>query len=242
MRNPLGSQTGSTDNTVTGDIDTTLLCTEQGTDVCPDVGAVLETAQAFEGLFWTAEPVWLYGPGDWTFEACPGDNSAKCDGNPRPLSMRVLTPENNNGIQQLGAHMLFEWGSTQAIDVVVVWDVDCGSKQLTTTDPATPPNSTHPGGLPPDGILGTPMVDGPFIGFNAAFDQSATGLDADGNDVPLIADGGFTTMIPTYQNPIAGGSPPPLDNIERDASDFPPDPGAIKSCVGKCADFRVDPT
>ena len=228
MRNPNGSQVGVTDNTVTGGINTTLLCTEQGTDICPDEGATLETTQPFEGLLWKATPIWLYGPGEWTFEACPGDASTQCDGSPRPLSMTVLDATANNGIPQLGAHMLFEWGNTQAIDVVVVWDADCGSKQLTTTDPDG------------DGILGTPMVDGPFIGFNAAFDQSATGVNTAGEPVPLIADGGYITSIPAYRNPVQGGSPLPLDFVRLDASDFPKDPEAGQSCIGGCYAFETD--
>ena len=231
MRNPNGSQVGVTDNTVTGEIDTFPypdLCTEQGTDICPVEGASLETTQPFEGLLWTAAPIWLYGPGDWTFEACPGDASTQCDGSPRPLGMTVLDAAANNGVPQLGAHMLFEWGSTQAIDVVVVWDVDCGTKQLTTTDPDG------------DGILGTPMVDGPFIGFNAAFDQSATGVNAAGDPVPLIADGGYVTSIPAYKNPEQGASPLPLDFELLGEDDFPKDPEAGVSCIGGCYAFETD--
>jgi len=231
MRNPNGSQVGVTDDTVTGEINTTPypnLCTEQGTDICPVEGAALETTQPFEGLLWKATPIWLYGPGDWTFEACPGDASTQCDGSPRPLGMTVLDAAANNGVPQLGAHMLFEWGSTQAIDVVVVWDVDCGTKQLTTTDPDG------------DGILGTPMVDGPFIGFNAAFDQSATGVNAAGDPVPLIADGGYVTSIPAYKNPEQGASPLPLDFELLGEDDFPKDPEAGVSCIGGCYAFETD--
>ena len=219
-----------------------LLATLMVLPSCSDFAtpAELETTQPFEGLLWTAAPVWLYGPGDWTFEACPGDNSTQCDNDPRPLGMTVLDAASNGGVPQLGAHMLFEWGSTQDIDVVVVWNVDCGESQLTMTDPAIPPNSTYPNGLPPDGILGTPMVDGPFIGFNANFNESATGVDADGNAVPLIADGGYVTSVPAYKNPINGASPLALDFVELGEGDFPDDPKAAESCVGGCYAFNTD--
>jgi hypothetical protein len=211
---------GKDDNTVTGVIDTTLLCTDVP---CSDVGATLVTDQPFEGLLWKAEPVFLYGEGTWTFEACPGDNSTQCDDPPppRPLTMTVKPG-------QLGAHMLFEWGNTQDIDVVVVWDVDCGSFQLTTTDPDG------------DGILGVSMVDGPFRNFNAAFDMNATGQDQDGNEVPLIAEGGYVVNIPATKNPVEGTSPLPLGSMELAAGDFPADNSVIRSCVGGCYEFETD--
>jgi hypothetical protein len=124
--------------------------------------------------------------------------------------------------------MLFAWGSTQDIDVVVVWNADCGEKQLSMTDPDG------------DGILGTPMVDGPFIGFNANFNQNATGVNAAGDPVPLIADGGFVTEIPAYKNPVPGGSPLPLDFEKMGADDFPKDPEAGVSCIGGCYAFETD--
>jgi hypothetical protein len=84
------------------------------------------------------------------------------------------------------------------------------------------------------------MVDGPFIGFNAAFDQSATGFDANGNEVPLIADGGFVTEIPAYRNPDLGKSPLPLDFVELGEGDLPNDPEAKESCIGGCYAFETD--
>jgi len=130
MRQPDGGQTGTTDNGVTGIIDPTKLCLNEacsnlgtGDDI---VGATMEAGQLFFGIPWTARPITLFGPGTWTFDACPGnDRSSKFSGY-TPLSMTVKDTASNNGIPQLGAHMLFEWGDSKDIDVVVVWDVDCG--------------------------------------------------------------------------------------------------------------------
>ncbi len=226
MRDPTGAQVGTTDTGVTGVIDTTLLCTDPE---CTDVGATLDAGQPFQGLLWNADPVTLFGPGNWAFNACPGDQSTQCDGPPQPrlLNMTVKTAAGNGGVPQLGAHMLFRWGNTNDIDVVVVWDVDCGAQQLSTTDPDG------------DGILGTKMIDGPFIGFNAAFDMSATGTDPSGADVPLIAEGGYLVSVPAYANPTPNGSPLPLDATAMSASDFPTDSTATESCVGGCYSFET---
>ena len=231
MRDPGGAVTpaGTVDTTVTGQIDTTLLCTSES---CIDVGADLATTQPFFGSLWTATPIRLFGQGTWTFEACPfprsfdsassdwvsPDGSTKCGSEftANPISMTV-------GQGQLGAHMLFDWSTTKAIDVVVVWDVNCNLYQLTTTDPDG------------DGILSTPMVDGPFKGWNAAFDlKTQTGLTP---PVPPIADGGFTTTIPAVQNPAIGKSPLPL--TVTNPTPAVADPVAVRSCVGDCFEFTT---
>jgi len=123
------------------------------------------------------------------------------------------------GPGQLGAHMLFDWATNVAIDVVVVWDVDCNKFELTTTDPDG------------DGILSSPMVDGPFKGFNAAFDVSTR------TGEPPIADGGYTVTVATVQNPVAGGSPLPLTTLALPA--FAADANAVRSCVGGCYKFTT---
>ncbi len=231
MRDPTGAQTGSTDTGVTGVIDTTKLCTDPScANLAPDIaGATLDAGQPFQGLLWKAEPVTLFGVGQWSFNACPGDQSTQCDGPPQPrlLDMTVKSAAENSGVPQLGAHMLFQWGNTQDIDVVVVWDVDCGAQQLTTTDPDG------------DGIPGTKMVDGPFIGFNAAFNISATGVDPNGDPVPLISDGGYLVSIPAYQNSTPNSSPLPLDATEIPVGDLPTDSVATESCVGGCFTFET---
>jgi hypothetical protein len=234
MRGPSGTITpaGVVDSTVTGHIDTTVVCAPGTEDTCTDVGAALTTQQPFYGSLWSATPIRLFGPGDYTFETCPlpranigtptepkyvslVDGSSNCDDltTPMPLTMHV-------GPGQLGAHMLFEWSGNQAIDVVVVWDEGCKDYMLTTTDPDG------------DGILGSRMVDGPFKNWNAAFDlKTASG-------VPPIAEGGFTTSIPVVRNPVSGKSPIPL-TVDGTAPAVA-DPAAVQSCVGGCFGFTTD--
>jgi hypothetical protein len=229
MRDPQGSITGTVDNGVTGSIDTTVYCTDPDIANCnPNPpAAVLNAGQPFFGFDWTANPVRLFGPGDWTFETCPfprtqvgsdfvsPDGSSKCGDltTPNPLSMHV-------GPGQVGAHMLFDWSVNKAIDVVVVWDAGCNAYQLTATDPDG------------DGILASKMVDGPFKGFNAAFDVRTVAGE------PPISDGGFVTTVPAVANPNAGSSPLPLtvNNLVPGIAD----PVATRSCVGGCFDFTTN--
>lgn len=242
MRDPTGAIAGSIDPGVTGDVDTTVFCTDPDIANCNPVppAVSLLSGQPFFGFGWTASPVRLFGPDTsgpvpqaktWTFEACPfprtfdpnagpsgdwiaADGSTKCidASTPNPISMTV-----NPG--QIGAHMLFDWSVNVAIDVVVVWDVGCNKYMLTTTDPDG------------DGILSTPMVDGPFKGFNAAFDLNTVAGE------PPISDGGYTVTIPSVQNPVAGESPIPLTTLALPT--FPTDPAAARSCVGGCFKFTT---
>ena len=238
MRTSSGSITGNIDHGVTGNIDTTVFCTDPDIVNCnPTPPAVtLISGQPFFGFNWTAAPVRLFDQGTWTFEACPfprvevnsgtpsadwisdpangGDGSTKCGDatTPNPITMTV-------GPGQLGGHMLFDWATNVAIDVVVVWDVGCNKFELTTTDPDG------------DGILSTPMVDGPFKGFNAAFDVKTQPGE------PPIADGGYTVTVATAQNPVAGESPLPLTTQALPA--FTADSAAVRSCVGGCYKFTT---
>ena len=120
--------------------------------------------------------------------------------------------------------MLFTWSVNKNIDVVIVWDVNCGIYQLTTTDPDG------------DGILGTKMVDGPFIGFSAAFDLNTQ------EGQPPIAEGGYEVSVPVYKNPsdLADASPLLLDHTVFSASDLPDDQNAKESCVGNCYGFETN--
>jgi len=231
MRDQGGALVGSVDNTITGDIDTTLLCSDVNCSNQPPgftSAARLVTTQPFFGFTWLATPVRLFGPGTYQFETCPfprtfnaasgfwesPDGSNRCGGEftPNLLEMTV-------GPGQLGAHMLFEWSVNKSIDVAVVWDVDCNKFQLTSSDPDG------------DGVLASRMVDGPFKGNNAAFDVSTQPGE------PPIADGGYTATIAVAENTVSGESPIPLTLDPLPA--FNPDPAAVTSCVGGCAKFTT---
>ena len=110
---------------------------------------------------------------------------------------QFLTMEVKPG--QIGAHILFDWGrpndpakpdtitpcgvASCDIDVVVVWDQNALWDQqspLHLGDAGSPPDVASPWKLVStdadnDGINGVPMIDGPFIGFNANFNIGPEG-------------------------------------------------------------------
>lgn len=104
----------------------------------------------FFGTNWTAHSGTTFGPGTYTIDTIEGGVYEGVE----------------VGAGQVGGHVLFNWGSTTDIDVVMVWDVACsgGSCTYTSTDGV----ATNPAN--PDGIRGYGMIDGPFPDFNANFD------------------------------------------------------------------------
>lgn len=149
--------------------------------------ATLSSPTTFFGLNWTAHDVQIFGPGTYSFDTTTGGGANNSESG--PMTMTV-------GPNQLGAHMLFDWGVVQNIDVVNVWNTNsafssCGS----AASPADPTaenclwtgatntagntastvwlfNSTDNDG---DGTLGVPMAaGGPFGGFNANFNVKGT--------------------------------------------------------------------
>jgi hypothetical protein len=227
MRDPAGSNVGGDpDTAVYGSINTAVVCTDES---CTDSGAELASPTPFFSLLWTTSAIRLFDqPGTYTFETCLDDGSSKCTA-PEPLTMEV-------GPGQLGGHMLFNWGSSRNIDVVVVWDYSCGSAELVATDPDG------------DGIIGTLMVDGPFVGFNAAFDLSTAS-----GEQPITT-GGYKASIPTVKNSTPNASPLALEPGEIgtilggvtitadelfDTYGATTDSNVLESCVGGCFDFEV---
>lgn len=71
----------------------------------------LSSPDAFFGLQWTAHSIQVFAPGTYSFDTSLGGGVGE-SGN---LTMTVDS-------DQLGAHMLFDWGTNANIDVVVVWD------------------------------------------------------------------------------------------------------------------------
>ncbi|MFZ5621979.1 MAG: choice-of-anchor U domain-containing protein [Pseudomonadota bacterium] len=218
MRDPAGAVVGTIDPYVTGWINTATVCTDES---CTDSGAALSSPTPFYGNLWTTNTIRLFNqPGNYSFNAIQ-------DGNPS-LGMTV-------GTNQLGAHMLFDWAVNRDIDVVLVWNYGCGDAELVTTDPDG------------DGIIGTRMVDGPFQGFNAAFDLRTV----DGESP--ITTGGYSVTIAAVNNPVANTSPLPVDPgtigttlggvtftaDQLSATGAASDSRVVSSCVGGCFDFSV---
>ena len=221
MHDPMGGLVGTVDTAVNGSINTDpdKACANE---TCAVSGATLASPTPFFGQLWTTNTIRLFNtPGTYTFNTVQ-------DGNP-PLSMTV-------GPNQLGAHMLFDWSVNRDIDVVLVWNYDCGAGQLVTTDPDG------------DGILGTKMVDGPFKGFSAAFDLATlAGQQA-------LTSGGYSVTVPVVKNPVANTSPlaispgtigTVLGGVSITASELLDTYGAAadgdvtRSCAGDCFDFSV---
>ncbi|MCK9420500.1 MAG: hypothetical protein M0R70_14105, partial [Nitrospirae bacterium] len=160
--------------------------------------ATLSSVTPFYGVPWAAHDVAIYGPGTYTVYAdCPA-GSPGC-GAGAPISFTVASG-------QLGAHMLFDWGGSNDIDVVDIWSPNAvfGPSPMFTG----PDGTTAPFGNPAtvwsymsqdwdgDGINGYGMVDGPFLGFNANFNVNVVGT----------ANNNFTMMDGTLGDPPTGGT------------------------------------
>lgn len=121
----------------------------------------LSSADAFFGQNWMAHSIQVFGPGSYTFDPSLGGGAAETG----TLALNV-------GPNQLGAHMLFNWGATQNIDVAVLWDANGvfgnNANQQTLTGTTIWDSVSIDGNG--DGIPGISMpAGGPFAGFNANF-------------------------------------------------------------------------
>ncbi len=130
--------------------------------------ATLSSVTPFFGVPWMAHDVAIYGPGTYTVYAdCPAGNPGCGAG-----TSIIFTVATN----QLGAHMLFDWGSSTDIDVVNVWTPSAvfgPSPLFTGPDDGTVDANKVWDWMSSDwdgnGFNGYGMVDGPFIDFNANF-------------------------------------------------------------------------
>lgn len=121
----------------------------------------LSSPDAFFGQNWTAHSIQVFAPGTYTFNAALGGGA---------LETGVLTL--NVGQGQLGAHMLFNWGTNQNIDVAVLWDANGvfgnNASQRTLTGTTVWDSVSIDGDG--NGVPGIGMpAGGPFAGFNANF-------------------------------------------------------------------------
>jgi hypothetical protein len=124
----------------------------------------------FFGFPLAIHDVHVFGPGNYTIETCP-EMTASCTP-PQPVSFSV-------GPDQLGGHMLIDWGSlslTNDMDVVVLWEREGAfpSEQLYPGPAGASPGPQTVWDLVSvdgdgDGIPGISAVDGPFVDFNWNF-------------------------------------------------------------------------
>ena len=212
-------------NDVTGNFDDSLICNAVS---CTDISMTLSSNTPFFGNLWTARSIRTFSQGSYVFdtnctEADIAAGTTDCGGG-ASLNLTV-------GPGQLGAHMLFDWGSSSAtspcgvtncdIDVAIVWDQDDSfdfpiyDGGTGTPDPSTVFNLVSRDG-DANGAPGIAMVDGPFIGFEANFNLF---LDPPDIDLPPFANDDVANVLvdtPTAIDVVANdtdvedGSPPPV--------------------------------
>lgn len=190
MLNPSGTVFGGT-NDITYNLDFANLNTS-ATGTAGILTNTLTSAgpQPFFGFVWRAHDIRLFAPGDYLINVdCTAAQleTGTCTTNANPsrnIAMHVAAG-------QIGAHMLFDWNGNFDIDVVDVWDHNALWKQTNpstnglwtgdawagpagfTVNPATTwlyVTSDSDG----DGFNGVKMIDGPFIGYMADFNLSAS--------------------------------------------------------------------
>jgi hypothetical protein len=161
----------------------------------------LSSNTAFFQFNWVAHHIRVFGPGTYTINVdCTTAQIeiGTCTTNATPSMNYTFTV----GANQVGAHMLFDWGKDDAtkpcgkancnIDVVDIW----------VQDEVFGPSSPHTGAAgfnatstvwnlmssdwDGDGQNGAAMIDGPFIGFKANFNLNFTGTLAPTNYTPTV--------------------------------------------------------
>jgi hypothetical protein len=168
----------------------------------------LSSPTAFMGHFWTAHHIGVYGPGSYTINVdCTISQweTGTCTPNSNPARNYTFTV----GTGQIAAHMLFDWNGTHDIDVVNIWDRNAvfgpglmytgpgGSNSRSTVWDfmSTDANASCPGAKDStgaaincgtDGINGIPMIDGPFVGFNANFNLRVASSASSGSYTPTV--------------------------------------------------------
>jgi hypothetical protein len=181
MIDPWGVPIQSSDD-VYGTFDDAKLCSDVACTLVD--GMTLASNTPFFGLLWMAHDIRVFTQGTYTFDTnCSGDDIAagitECGGG-APLALSV-------GPNQLGAHILFDWGPTEDIDLVMVWNIN---DTFPITSEIYNLASTDGNG---DGIPGIPMVDGPFLGFNINFNLNMDPpFDLSGVSVTIDVSGGLT--------------------------------------------------
>ena len=167
------------------------------------VNATFESPTPFFGNTWTAHDVKLFGAGTYTFDTTTPTNPSGQQGGG---TYTLVVPTG-----YVGGHMLFDWSTTQNIDVIELWKMNdswfnnmgtyganlktpfCnglpGSGGCSTGAPAAGSNTrtTVWGGVSidtdqdADNWNGTKMIDGAFVGSSANFNMN--GIQA----TPLVA-------------------------------------------------------
>jgi hypothetical protein len=166
----------------------------------------LTTNTPFFGFNWVAHHIRVFGPGTYTIDttcttAQLEAGTAVCNNLPLPTGQTEQFYTFTVGANQIGAHMLFDWGKDSAttcgkancnIDVVDIWNQDAvfGPSPLYTGAVGFNAGSTSwslmSSDWDGDGQNGAAMIDGPFMGFKANFNLNFTGTLAPTDYTPTV--------------------------------------------------------
>ncbi|MHB8743221.1 MAG: hypothetical protein ACYC9L_08835 [Sulfuricaulis sp.] len=170
----------------------------------------LSSVTPFFGHDWTAHHIRVFCPGTYTINVdCTTAQleAGTCTANANPARNYTFTVGQN----QYGGDMLFDWNGTTNINVVEVWDYKqsemfspsslytgaTGSNPATTTWDfmSSDTNASCPGAVDgngnlincgQNGINGTGMINGPFLGFSANFNLNLAGAISNSNYQPTV--------------------------------------------------------
>src|SRR5450759_653300 len=114
MLDPTGAVAGGTNDvtfTWDGSLKTAVAVSAQVSN------ATIFSSCPFNGFTWKAHDVAVYGPGTYTVKASCAAKAPGCATGTNPITFTV-------GPDEIGAHMLFDWGTVvtnKNIDVVNIW-------------------------------------------------------------------------------------------------------------------------
>jgi len=204
MLDPTGNLLGGATD-VMGTFDDTKIC---DSTACTDIAMTLSSNQPFNGIQWFAHDIRVFSAGSYTFDTncTSADISAgitDCSGGAGPFIDLMVDPG------QLGAHMLFDYSPSTDIDLALLWDLEgaFGDPIYDGCQPPTPPADCDPTQTPTrrwnlvsrdgngDGLRGIPMVDGPFVSFNANFNLDVVPRFSLPNIPPTAFDFSASTVV-----------------------------------------------
>lgn len=141
--------------------------------------ATISSVTPFFGVNWQAYQVKIYAPGGpYVISTADTMGGAGCPY--PPATQNICASAGNYTITvpagYLMAHMKFQWGSSQGIDVINLWRTggswtgfNAGYSIWTAGPYCGPAYDRVSVDWDSDGIPGGAMVDGPFVGFSANF-------------------------------------------------------------------------
>jgi hypothetical protein len=247
MFSPVGDLVGGATD-VNGAFEDTSIC---DTDSCTDFGMTLASDQPFFGVPWFAHTIRVFSTGSYSFDtSC---TTAEIEAGitncgPGPSITLDVAPG------QLGAHILFDYGTSTDIDVLLLWDLDnaFGDPIYDGCGPADPTGACDPTQTPTkswnfvsrdgdgSGIPGFGMVDGPFIGFEANFNLDMSPPFIPPNTPPVANDDNAGALTNTARdiNVVANdrdtedGSPPPAPPAVVTITSNPANGGVVNNGDG----------